>query len=747
MILIRKLFYPGLLIVLCLLFFYQTLFRGLLPIPADTIIGLYHPFRDLYADEYPNGIPYKNFLITDPVRQQYPWKKLAIEAQKRLELPTWNPYTMSGAPLLSNFQSSAFYPLNIFLLILPFKIGWSVLVFSQIALGGIFMYFYLLNQRLRKEPSLLGAIVFSFSGFSIAWLEWGTVLSTALWAPLILLAIDKTLVKKRIWSIVLILALCASFFGGHLQIFFYSVIVYLGYLLISVNKNKISRQSVKYLIFSAVTFLILSLPQALPTLRFLSLSARLVDLNWHAEGWFIPHTHLVQFLIPDFFGNPATLNYFGVWNYAELVGYVGIVPLILGIYAFSKKNVKILFFWIAIAVSFLFALPNPIAQVPFVLNIPFLSTAQPTRLLFVVDLSLAVLSAYGFQKLLENKDKSKQLYLSIAFVFAAFIFVVLLLFIFPNLTHLSLENLQVSKRNIYVPAGTFILSVVLLIGTKLTTNLRIRTIFILAVLILVTADLFRFGWKFTPFTKSEYLYPNEKILTYLQNQSDKNFRIMSDNSEILPPNFSSVYHLQSVEGYDPLYLLRYGELISAMERGRPDISVPFGFNRLVTPHNYSSPIFPLLGVKYLLSFSDIQDPNFKLIMTDKKTNLYENKNVLPRAFFISRIIPVSTKGDAIKAIYDTNFDPRSNAVVENSDFKNLDYAVGSLSIVSYNENKINIETKNDADGFLVLLDSNYPTWEAKIDGKPTKIYRTDFNFRGIRVDRGIHKIVFEDKLL
>src|SRR3989304_3309109 len=84
-------------------FFWQFLFKGLLPIPTDTIVGLYHPYRDLYVKDYPNGIPFKNFLITDPVRQQYPWRKLAISAEKNFELPLWNPYNFSGTPLLANF--------------------------------------------------------------------------------------------------------------------------------------------------------------------------------------------------------------------------------------------------------------------------------------------------------------------------------------------------------------------------------------------------------------------------------------------------------------------------------------------------------------------------------------------------------------------------------------------------------------------------------------------------------------------
>ena len=84
-----------------------------MPIPSDTIIGLYHPFRDLFAKQYPNGVPYKNYLITDPVRQEYPWRYLEVSIENIGQLPLWNPYTFGGSPLLANFQSAVFYPFNI----------------------------------------------------------------------------------------------------------------------------------------------------------------------------------------------------------------------------------------------------------------------------------------------------------------------------------------------------------------------------------------------------------------------------------------------------------------------------------------------------------------------------------------------------------------------------------------------------------------------------------------------------------
>src|SRR5690348_1001526 len=116
-----KRFIPFLILAaIVVVFFRQFFLQNLLPIPADTIVGLYNPYRDLYAKNYPRGIPFKNFLITDPVRQQYPWRLESVLQEKMGQLPLWNPYQFAGSPLLANQQSAAFFPFNLLLFVLPF---------------------------------------------------------------------------------------------------------------------------------------------------------------------------------------------------------------------------------------------------------------------------------------------------------------------------------------------------------------------------------------------------------------------------------------------------------------------------------------------------------------------------------------------------------------------------------------------------------------------------------------------------
>ena len=217
------------------IFFYPTILQGKLPVPSDSLVGLYHPWRDLYAKDYPRGIPFKNFLITDPVRQQIPWRKIAIEQWKEGKIPKWNPYSLSGAPLAANIQAAVFYPLNILFFFIDFPIAWTLLLILEPLLAGIFLFIYLQHLKLDPLASLLGALAWSFSGFSVAWLTWGTMVHVALWLPLVLLSIDKLMEMQElrqnlIWLLVLVFALAMQIFAGHMQIALYLIVVSLCYV-------------------------------------------------------------------------------------------------------------------------------------------------------------------------------------------------------------------------------------------------------------------------------------------------------------------------------------------------------------------------------------------------------------------------------------------------------------------------------------------------------------------------------------
>lgn len=730
-------------------FFYPFFLQGKLPIPSDTIIGLYHPFRDLYAADYPRGIPFKNFLITDPVRQLYPWRELVIDQWKHVNIPIWNPYSMAGYPLLANMQSAAFYPFNILFWIFSVPIAWSLLILLEPLLAGIFLYLYLRHLRVMPEAAFLGAISFSFSGFFIAWFEWGTVLHVALWLPLILLAKEKLLEKRTVfWVSILMFAECSQVFAGHPQILFYSLIVsniYLFGRIIQLNKekkNKFLTSSIKmytpFFLIGICIFVVTSI-QTIPAMQFIQQSARDIDqVHWQqTDGWFIPLPQYIQFVAPDYFGNPTTLNYTGVWNYGELVGYIGIIPLVFAVFAIVwRRDKKTLFFSLVLLFSVLFSLDTIIARIPFILNVPFLSTAQPTRLLFITDFSLAVLAALGIDYCIKSateKGFRRRNLVRLIAVLAPFFFLMAIVFVYT-----FIAKLTVASHNLFLPitiltVGSF------LILTRVVIVQKRYALFLTGVLLcLIIVDLLHFAWKFDPFTNQQYLFPQTKSIAFLRNDTSI-FRIMSTNAEIFPPNFSSIYRLETIDGYDPLYLRRYGEFAVAIERNKPDITPPFGFNRIVTIKNASSPFINLMGVKYVFSFDELQASKFEKILEEGKTKIYRNKEAFPRAFFVSNVVQVSSKHEAINRMFEEKDVLQTVAIIEEN-IPTTAFSQGIATITRYTSGKLTIETKNKREGFLVVTNSFYPSWHARIDNQPAHLVQTDFAFQGLVVPSGDHTI-------
>lgn len=741
-----KKFFPLLFIFAVIVIFFRQFFLSyLLPIPSDTIVGLYHPFRDAYAKDYPRGIPFKNFLITDPVRQQYPWRFESILQEKALQLPLWNPYNFAGTPLFANQQSAALYPLNILFFILPFSVSWSFLIFLEPILAGLFLFLFLKNLKLHTAPSLLGAFAFTFSGFFISWLEWGTIDHVALWLPLLLLSVDKMFVQKfqSKWMLVFVLAFIMSFFAGHMQTFFYLSLIVYGYILVHLLQAKEKmRQVLITLGLSILVFTIVSV-QLIPLFQFILHSGRDSDLVIR-EGWFIPWQHIITFFVPDFFGNPTTLNYWGVWNYAELAGYIGIPALFFSFYAICvRRDWRTWFFASATLVALLFALPTYIAYLPLQFHIPFFSTAQPTRLLFVVDFGLAILAAIGLDNFVKNGKR---------FLLPLVLFIVVFASLWTGiLFHAKLglvilpDNLLTAKRNLVFPTTIFALTAIaIVIGSIFREKKKIFTSVLVALLLITAVDVFRFADKFTPFTNAAYLFPSTQAIQFLQKNTG-NSRIMATDSQILPPNFSLAYHLQSIDGYDPLYIREYGQLVAALERGKPDIHTPFGFNRIITPQNYQNRLIDLLGVKYILSLTDLRSEKLHKVFSEGQTQIYENTNVFPRAFFVKNVVSAQSPQDAANFLFDQKNNLREQATVEGQGDKNFT-TVGSVAITTYSANSITMSTSNTSDGFLVLTDVYYPTWHAYVDGKETVIYRADLALRGIFVPKGAHTVRFTVQL-
>lgn len=747
------------------IFFYKSIIHGYIPFPGDLLISEYNPWKTYsYLGYVPGSFPSKAQYF-DVLRQLYPWKTLTLNQLRLGELPLWNPYNFSGSPLLANFQSAVFYPFNMIYFFFPQVVAWSILVILQPLLAGLFTLFYSRKIGLSKFGSFFAAISFAFSSFMTVWVEYNTIGHVILWLPLILLSIEHLIDKKTgFWMLIFVFSLVSSLLSGHIQIFVYMftfVAFYCFFRILTSNK--------KIFLF---LFLIplgiggVQLVSGLELIREAARSAHTYDFLIHKI--LIQMWQLVMIVVPDFFGNPATRNYWVKDTYVGDVISIGLVPLFFILITFFRKsNFFIRFFWVSSFVVLIFITNNPITQLLYHFDIPFISSSASNLAVFILCFSLSMLCGFGvdvWQK--EIKGFKKYLYLSLP-IFILFVGLWIIVLILPKLHVFDWDsNLSISSHNLFYSTILFVLALVFLAIPIFNKKLQFAVL--ICLLLLHGFDLWRSFEKFNPFSPAETVFPSTPIFDFLKENSAIN-RVWGYGTAAIEANFATQYGLYSADGYDPLYPKRYGEFIQASRDGkiqtqfttqtRSDALITPGFGEIDLPSNVNRlKVLDLLGVKYVLDRVENKSTEktfpkerFRLIYEKDGWKIFENLKALPRAFLASDYKVFGNNQEFEKLFFNKNFDPSKTILLEENPIyyssserasASESRSLSSVQLVSYKPNKISISTRTDTNQLLFLSDTYYSGWKAFVDGKEAKIYRADYAFRSINVPKGKHKINF-----
>lgn len=129
--------------------------------------------------------------------------------------------------------------------------------------------------------------------------------------------------------------------------------------------------------------------------------------------------------------------------------------------------------------------------------------------------------------------------------------------------------------------------------------------------------------------------------------------------------------------------------------------------------------------------------------------IYDNLDVLPRAFVVHRVQVVSNEAQAIAALKDPRFNPakaivrvarpgEAPGVVETGQPS----AGERVTITGYRPEQVKVEVTLNTPGWLVLTDADYPGWQAAVDGRAAGIVRANLFFRAVKVPAGRHTVTF-----
>ncbi len=695
--------------IICL-FFYKTVTGGNVPFPGDILISDFQPWRSTsYIGYGAGGFPNKA-QYPDVIRQLYPWKTLVVDALKQNRLPLWNPYNFSGAPLLANFQSAALYPLNIFYFLFSQVDAWALLIIFQPFLAMLFTYLYARKIGIGALGSSLSAVSFGLSGFMAVWLEYNTVGHVILWLPLSLLAIEYLKEKPiPLWLGVLTFTQAASLLAGHPQVYAYSLTFVLIYAVFRAKKR---------MWWYILGFILLGIGggglQLIPGIELISNAARSPhDPTNLFTKILIQPWQLLSLPFPNIFGNPATRTYWPADTFVGKVTTIGLIPLFFFLSALRRKDDLTKWFIRALVIVLVLITANPLTYILYKIPLPLITSSSPTLMSFLLAFTLSILCGMGLDYWMTDKHSTKKLVIRSVEV-AALLGLCILATKLPIFPLFSEHARTVTRAILYAGAISGATLILFWIAIRIP---KYRTHAIIILLLVHTLDLFIFFNRFNPFVPKALVFPDHPILTYLKNKSPDRF--WGYGTANMPANFASQYALFSPEGYDPLYPKWYGEYLYSYRDGkmmktfdnatRSDAAIAsnFGDGGLSNVHKQS--VINALSVRYILdrtenmSNAELFPPEtYKIVYSVEDWRIYEN-----------------TKADHRVAL-----------------------TGGTADILSYEPERVIIQTESSVSGILTLTDTYYPGWLATIDGSPTLIQQTDTALRSLSVPSGKHTILF-----
>ncbi len=616
-----------------------------------------------------------------------------------------------------------------------------------------------------------------------------------------------------LWSLLGAVAVGMQFLAGHLEFSFYVLFAAFFYaawrLAIALWQT---RRLVPVLEAGLVLCALIGVGAGLAAIQLVPF-AEIVPANFRSAlvtyqdviGWALPKKRLLSFLIPDFFGNPSQHSYFDFlswqwrsashlvdgkvvsfvsdWdpkNFVEGCSYVGVLPLVMAVVAALFRRSRYVLIFGAFAIwSLLLAFGTPLYRI-FFYGIPgFDQLHTPFRWIFPYTFSVVVLAGLGADWLAERFGQGRRRPYDVLAGFVLLAGVGLMLVFSVGLVAAE-HLLPVAERLVAgseplrqafadgqaffsFELGNALALAAFLSGSGLVLWLaRCRggsrtaptstgpPIWQMLAIVVLLADLFFFGYDFNSRSSPALLELTPPSLEALKGDQDI-YRVVSYGyDDVLTPNTGMLVGVQDARGYDSVILRQYAEYWRLMEE--PHGLLYNRIHKLVEPASLESPFLDLLNVKYVLTLENINLPSYTEVYRGE-INVYRNDDCLPRAFVVERGKLVESGAEALAAMREPGFDPRSAVVLERTygapteapapeNQTALTSAETSAQVTSYRANEVQVSVRSPGPGYLVLADTYFPGWKATVNGQPVEVYKADYNFRAVAVGPGESSIVF-----
>jgi len=680
--------------------------RRIAPVFLLALVSVAFYWRIALTDQY------VWFDHTDMVYLELP--RLQYEALEihRGSLPLWDRYLFFGQPLIGGAQPGPLYPLNLLFCLLPLDNGFLsfrflnwywVLIHFQAALGA---YLFLRSRRLGVPAALFGGLAFSYSGFfgSVPWLD---VANGAVWIPVVLLWVWRAAEEARPLrdSALAGLALGIAWLSGHHELPLLLSLAAAGALawLSWTQHRTLLRPLTSLAVFGLVTALI-SAVQILPMIEFGRLGVRWVGTP-DPVGWrdLVPYTihSIYSMSARDVLG-----SFILVGRQVEAGFFVGLVVLSLAAMGlmshWNQRAVRVLA-GMGICALIYAAGQSTVIHGLFYALIPMVGKARvPLRAVALAHFALAALAGWGLDALLRRTAPLRAVALALTLLGCAIV---------AGAGYRLAAAGELADEST-LRAGFIALALAALLAAFRAGRLEPRAaalgVVLAAVIELSPLALFssRYqenGWRF-----AGALHRNDDLAAWLRTQPGQ-VRVSADDTEF-PENFGEWQGISQASGYTAG--------LATNLRG-PGWHLPEWQN--------------IAGVTHWLASKPARPDQVDMYEGRTGVHAWRNPGALPRAWLVHQTIAVRDVEDLNSRVRNPAFDPRRQAVLLGSapPLKVCPAEQEDANVTGSSANQVTVQVRTDCTALLVLSETNYPGWRARIDGREAPILEVFGAFRGV----------------
>ncbi|MCZ6833181.1 MAG: hypothetical protein O7F11_05495 [Acidobacteria bacterium] len=752
-----------------LLFMAPALWPGKTLMTQDP--GRWEPWRSTVTAD--SSLPSYN---ADHARFVLPRAVLLRQALAAGELPLWDPTSFMGNPFLALWQTQVLYPPNLLLLLVDGRASLAWAVVLHLLIAGLGMLYLGKGIGLSRPASLLGALVFTFGGHMALRMGHPSFIATLAWLPWCVLAVERFLQLRRVrWLAGLALFWALLILAGQA-----TLVVYSGYLLaawILVRTLRPFRgRALLVLATALLAGTLLASPQILASLELAQRSGRAERSLDRLERSQLPARQLTQILAPELFGTvrngtsdesallPAD-DRSRLSFAASVAGYGGSwIPVLalLGLAGGAWSRRRTLLAAAAMA-ALLLATGSPLFDLAHGL-LPGFRFSVGNRALPILLFVMAVLAARGAH-LLACGEVTRRRKIMVGWTWMALMIAGWAWLRFLWLPGRALAGLHgdllataAAALDRALALGGLCGGGLILVSALLPPAGRPRTgtwrtkayAWWCLALLLLAGELLLFAAPYRVVRPRGQVFPPAAAGKWLEEHAPGSRVVLYEKNLAGPPqeglmraNLPALLGLRQVGGFGPLHPRDLNRFLSAVGWTR---MTAWGVRAVTDAQTFASPLFPLLGVRYVLSLPGAELPGLSRVFSGS-VEIWEYPAPQPPAFLVTEIVAATDPDEALKLLRAGDFDVRTTATVEGEHSLPGAGAAGALPgearVVERGFNRIVLDVKSQGPAWLVLSESWAPGWTVAIDGGPRAAsVRTDAVLQGARVPAGEHQVVF-----